>query len=54
MVTLTNHVIPGLELHCVRPLVLWRFLHYLPAKYKQRPKKKSYHLSAGPWHCAIW
>ena len=53
MVTLTKHVISGPDLHCSRPLALRGFLQHLPAKSKRRPKK-SYYLSAGHWHCAIW
>ena len=49
----TKHVIPGPDLHCAGSLALKGFLQHLSAKYKRRPKK-SYYLSAGPWHCAIW
>ena len=48
MVTPTNHVIAGLDLHCAGPLTLWGFSQDLSAKYRGRPKKKSYDLSAGP------
>ena len=47
MVTPTNHVIAGPNLHCVEPLALWRFSQDLSANYMYRPKK-SYDLSAGP------
>ena len=33
MVTLTNHVIPGPDLHCARPLVLLGFLLPVSTKY---------------------
>ena len=39
MVTLTDHVIPGLDLHCAGPMALWGFSQHLPAKYRRRPKK---------------
>ena len=47
MVTPTNHVIAGPDLHLAGPLALWRFLQDLSAKYRGRPKK-SYDFSAGP------
>ena len=53
MVTVTKHVIPGPDLHCAGSLALNRFLQHLPTKYKWR-LNKSYYLSAGPSHCAIW
>ena len=34
MVTLTEHVIPGPDLHCAGPLALRGFLQHLAAKYK--------------------
>ena len=34
MATLTNCAIPGSDLHCVGPLVLWGLLQHLPAKYR--------------------
>ena len=39
MVTHTNHVIPGPDLHCKWPLVLWGLLHNLPAKIGKDQKK---------------
>ena len=39
MVTPTNHVIAGPDLHRAGPLALWRFLQDLFAKYRGRPKK---------------
>ena len=39
MVTPTNHVIAGLDLHCAGPLVLWGILQHLSAKYRGRPTK---------------
>ena len=39
MVTPTNQVIVGLDLHHAGPLELWRFLQDLSAKYRGRPKK---------------
>ena len=39
MVTLTNHVIPGPDLHCTGPQVFWGFWQHLPAKTSQRTKK---------------
>ena len=47
MVTPTNHVIAGLDLHRASPLALWGFSQDLSAKYRGRPKK-SYDLSARP------
>ena len=36
-------------------LALRGFLQHLPAKYTvSEDQKKSYYLSAGTWHCAIW
>ena len=53
MVTLTKHVIPGPDLHCAGPLALRGFLQiFLPNLSEDQ--KKSYYLSAGPWHCALW
>ena len=34
MVTPTNHVIAGPDLHRAGPLVLWGFSQDLPAKYR--------------------
>ena len=34
IVTLTEHVVPGLDLPCARLLALRGFLQHLPAKYK--------------------
>ena len=34
IVTLTKHVVPGLDLLCARLLALRGFLQHLPAKYK--------------------
>ena len=48
MVMPTNHVIPGPDLHCPGAQALWGFSQHLPAKYKQRPKKKSYYVRAKP------
>ena len=53
MVTLTKHVIRGPDLHGAGPLALTGFLQHLPANISE-DHKKSYYLSAGPWHCAIW
>ena len=39
MVTPTNHVIAGPDLHRAGPLALWEFLQDLFAKYRGRPKK---------------
>ena len=51
--TLTKHVILGPDLRCAGPLALWGFCNiFLPDISKDQ--KKSYQLSAGPWHCAIW
>ena len=52
MGTLTKRIIPGPDLHCARPLALSGFLQHLPAKFS-KDQKKSYHLCAGPWRCAI-
>ena len=35
MVTPTNHVIAGPDLHCAGPQALWVFLQYLSAKYRE-------------------
>ena len=52
MVTLSNHVIPGPDLHCVGPLALGGFYNiFLPNIGENH--KKSYDLSAGSLHCAI-
>ena len=32
-------LLPGPNLHCVGPLIFWKFLQNLLAKYKQRAKK---------------
>ena len=48
MVTPTNHAIAGLDLRRSGPLAVWGFLQHLSAKYRGRPKKKSYDLRAGP------
>ena len=34
LVTSTNHVIAGPDLHRARPLELWRFLQHFSAKYR--------------------
>ena len=47
MVTPTNHVIAGPDLHRVVPLVLWRFLQHLLPNIDE-DQKKSYDFSAGP------
>ena len=44
MVTLTQHVIPGPDLHCAGPLALGGFLQHLPAKYKCQVKTKKSHI----------
>ena len=55
MVTLTKHVIPGPDIHCTELLARRGFLQHLPAEYCiSEDQKKFYHLSAGPWRCAIW
>ena len=41
MVTPTNHVIAGPNLHRAGPLALWGFSQDLPAKYRLRKKKVS-------------
>ena len=46
MVTLTNHVIAGLDLHCAGPLALWRFCNiFLPIIGEDQKKSR---LSVGP------
>ena len=47
MVTPSNHVIAGLDLHRAGPMALWGFLQDLSAKYRGRPKK-CYDLSVEP------
>ena len=47
MVTSTNHVIAGPDLHRARPLALWRFSQHLLAN-KGEDQKKSYSFSSGP------
>ena len=47
MVTPTNHVIAGPDLHGAGPLALWKFLQDFSAKYWE-DQKKSYNLGAGP------
>ena len=42
-------LLPGPDLKCAGSLARWRF-----SQNKCWPKIKSYHLSAGLWHCAIW
>ena len=39
VVTLTNHVIPGPDLHCARPLILWGFLQHLMPKIGEDQEK---------------
>ena len=39
MVTLTNHVIPGPDLHCARPLVLWDFSNIFQLNIGKDQKK---------------
>ena len=39
MVSPTNHVISGPNLHRAELLALWRFLQHFSAKYRRRPKK---------------
>ena len=39
MVTSTNHVIAGPDLHRAEPLAFWGFLQDLSAKYSGRSKK---------------
>ena len=52
MVTPTNHVIAGPDLHRAGPLALKGFRKiFLPNIGEE--KKKSHRLSARPWHCAI-
>ena len=54
MVTLTKHVIRGLNLHCAGSLARKGFLQHLPEKCTvSEDQKKSYYLSEGLWHCAI-
>ena len=48
MITSSNHVIAGPELHRARPLALWRFLQRLFAKYTVvKDQKKSYDFRSG-------
>ena len=48
MVTPTNHVIAGPDLHRTGSLALWRFSQHLSAKYTVgEDQKKSNELSAG-------
>ena len=47
MITSTNHVIAGPDLHSTRPLAVWRFLRYLLANIGE-DQKKSYGFSSGP------
>ena len=47
MVTSTNHVIAGPDLHCTRPLALCRFSQHLLANIGE-DQKKSYGFSSGP------
>ena len=57
MVTLTKHVIPGLDLHFKGPLALMGYGIFATSSCQtlMKAKKKFYYLSAGPaWHCAIW
>ena len=46
MVTLTNDVISGPNLHRAGPLALWRFSQHLSAQYEDQ--KKSCDFSVGP------
>ena len=49
MVTSTNHVIAGPDLHRARPLAFWRFSQHLSVKYTvDQDQKKSYDFSSGP------
>ena len=50
MVTPTNHVITGPDLHFAGPLVLWGLLQRLPAKSRRRPKKILTIQGRGPRH----
>ena len=47
MVTSTNHIIAGPDLHHAGPLALRRFLQHLSAKYIDEDQKKSYDFSSG-------
>ena len=47
MVTYTNHVISGQDLHCAGPLVLRDYRNIFQPNIGEDEKKKSYHLSAG-------
>ena len=54
MVTPTNRVIAGMDLHRVGPLAFWGFLQDLSAKYWGRPKKVlRFERGARSWHCTI-
>ena len=53
MITLTKHVIPGLDLLCAGPRHFGDFFNIFQPNISE-DQKKSYYLSAGPWHWALW
>ena len=54
MVTATNHVIAGPDLHRAGPRALRGFLQDLSAKYREKPKKVlRFERGAPNWYCAI-
>ena len=54
MITPTNHVIAGPDLHRAKSLALWGILQDLSAKDRGRPKKVLRFRSGAPsWYCAI-
>ena len=54
MVTPTNHVIAGPDLHRTGPLELWGFFQDLFAQCSGRSKKVfRFELGATSWYCAI-
>ena len=54
MVTPTNHVIAGPDLHRVGPLALWKFLQGLSAKCRGRPQKAlRFEPGAPRWYCVM-
>ena len=52
MVTLTNDVISGPNLHRAGPLALWRFSQHLSAQYEDQ-KKSRFQRGAPSWYSAM-
>ena len=56
MVTPTNHVIVGPDLHRATPLAFWRFSQHLSAKYtvgEDQKKVLRFQLGAPSWYCVM-